>query len=145
MATQTAYQNKLLDPRWQKKRLEILQRDDWTCQCRSDTKSTLHIHHKKYYKNPWDVSPDDLITYCEACHFIMECFIKKTDLTPLKITVRKFEDGSKNISLYCKKDGKYYLSLWEKKENSCGIKELARITETTLINAHNIIQDLKNG
>lgn len=30
------YSQKLLDPRWQRKRLEILQRDDFTCQVCSD-------------------------------------------------------------------------------------------------------------
>ena len=63
------YQEKLKDPRWQKKRLEILDRDEWCCQICGDGESTLHIHHK-YYNNcdPWDCPEDALITLCEDCH-----------------------------------------------------------------------------
>lgn len=42
------YSDKLKDPRWQKKRLEILTRDEWTCQICFDTESTLVVHHQKY-------------------------------------------------------------------------------------------------
>lgn len=64
------YKEKLLDPRWQRKRLEILQRDNFTCQSCGDEKSTLHIHHKRYLRGrePWDVPNDILITLCEFCH-----------------------------------------------------------------------------
>lgn len=57
-------------PRWQQRRLEIFQRDGYTCQqCRA-TEKTLHVHHKIYRKNadPWDYSDTDLITLCEDCH-----------------------------------------------------------------------------
>lgn len=38
------YLEKLKDPRWQKRRLEIFQRDEFTCQVCFDTESTLHVH-----------------------------------------------------------------------------------------------------
>lgn len=66
------YQSKLKDPRWQRKRLEILQRDDFTCQhCYSSTK-TLHVHHRLYLKNkdPWESPAYNLVTLCEDCHNI---------------------------------------------------------------------------
>lgn len=72
MNTKQAYKEKLLDPRWQKKRLEILQRDDFRCAyCKNETK-TLHVHHFFYNKNgnPWDAHNDQLITLCDDCHFI---------------------------------------------------------------------------
>jgi 5-methylcytosine-specific restriction endonuclease McrA len=64
------YSDLLKDPRWQKKRLEILQRDNFTCQLCGDTEATLHIHHKGYIagNDPWDYSNDLLITFCEDCH-----------------------------------------------------------------------------
>ncbi len=70
MATKTTYSQKLLDPRWQKKRLEILQRDNWTCQECGDVENTLHVHHKIYesHLQPWDVSNNILITLCASCH-----------------------------------------------------------------------------
>lgn len=63
------YQEKLKDPRWQKKRLKILERDDWACQKCFDTESTLHIHHRYYKKcEPWEYPDDALVTLCEECH-----------------------------------------------------------------------------
>lgn len=68
------YSNKLKHPKWQKKRLEILQRDQYTCQLCNDTETTLHVHHKSYSygKEPWDYDNENLITYCELCHGLVE-------------------------------------------------------------------------
>ena len=64
------YSEKLKDPRWQKKRLEIFERDDWKCQSCGNTKLTLHVHHKKYLEKaePWEYPDELLITYCKSCH-----------------------------------------------------------------------------
>lgn len=65
----STYQEKLKDPRWQKKRLEILNRDNWTCKCCGDQETTLHVHHRKYSDgDPWDTEDNDLFTLCELCH-----------------------------------------------------------------------------
>jgi len=66
----TPYQKKLLDPRWQKKRLEIFQRDGWRCQSCGDTQSTLHVHHRWYERDcqPWEHDPEALVTLCATCH-----------------------------------------------------------------------------
>lgn len=66
----TSYREKLLDPRWQKKRLEILSRDGFTCQICGDTETTLHVHHK-FYNNgadPWEYPDGALVTVCADCH-----------------------------------------------------------------------------
>ena len=39
------YSQKLRDPKWQKKRLEVLQRDEFCCQLCNDKETELHIHH----------------------------------------------------------------------------------------------------
>lgn len=64
------YSEKLRDPRWQKMRLEILQRDDWACQICFDTKSTLNVHHRYYEagRDPWNYPEPALVTLCEDCH-----------------------------------------------------------------------------
>ena len=62
------YQEKLKDPRWQKKRLEILEKHKWTCCICGDKESTLHVHHLKYNDDPWDVPDDYLIVLCDKCH-----------------------------------------------------------------------------
>lgn len=63
-----SYSQKLKSPKWQRKRLEILQRDDFTCQMCSDTENQLHIHHKNYTGEPYDAPEGDLITLCLHCH-----------------------------------------------------------------------------
>lgn len=64
------YSEKLKDPRWQKKRLEILHRDDFRCVSCTCNHDTLHVHHLCYVPNtpPWGYDNDDLITLCESCH-----------------------------------------------------------------------------
>lgn len=58
------------DPRWQKKRLKVLNRDEFRCQLCWDDKTTLNVHHKYYKKgkNPWEYPMKALITLCEKCH-----------------------------------------------------------------------------
>ncbi len=72
--TKSAYGQKLLDPRWQRLRLEILNRDEWQCQACGDFESTLHVHHIEYKfgRDPWDYSPEELISYCADCHSAAE-------------------------------------------------------------------------
>ena len=64
------YRDKLKDPRWQNKRLEILERDHFRCKWCHDDKKTLHVHHLAYVKDyePWDYPENYLITLCEWCH-----------------------------------------------------------------------------
>jgi len=61
---------KYKDPRWQKKRLEVMQQASFRCEsCESDTK-TLNVHHKSYKKNrnPWEYEEHELECLCEDCH-----------------------------------------------------------------------------
>ena len=64
------YFDKLKDPRWQKKRLKILERDEFTCQLCNSTDKTLNVHHLFYFKNhdPWDYLDTMLLTLCQDCH-----------------------------------------------------------------------------
>ena len=64
-----SYREKLLDPRWQKRRLEVLNDHEWTCQKCCDTGETLHVHHKWYEGiNPWDAPNEALTVLCANCH-----------------------------------------------------------------------------
>ena len=65
-----SYNDKLKDPRWQKKRLVVMQRDNFACKSCYDHESTLHVHHVKYLKSydPWDYPDDYMITLCDECH-----------------------------------------------------------------------------
>lgn len=66
------YEQLLQDPRWQEKRLEVLQRDDFTCRICNRRNTTLHVHHQYYLENtdPWDYDTESavLISVCEPCH-----------------------------------------------------------------------------
>lgn len=64
------YYEKFKDPRWQKKRLEIFERDGFCCQNCFNPNSTLHAHHLFYEegKEPWDYNDSSIITLCEDCH-----------------------------------------------------------------------------
>ena len=69
MGKQT-YAEKLRDPRWQKKRLEVFERDEWTCRGCGECDKTLNVHHRYYLSGiePWEYEIESLITYCNECH-----------------------------------------------------------------------------
>jgi uncharacterized CHY-type Zn-finger protein len=72
----SAYSELLKSPHWQKKRLQILNRDGWKCRlCKADDK-TLHVHHLRYQHGakPWEYENDDLVSLCDGCH---ESFTKE--------------------------------------------------------------------
>lgn len=63
------YADKLKDPRWQRRRLEVFNRDSFTCQDCGNTKESLHVHHLGYTKGePWDTPGCLLRSLCWKCH-----------------------------------------------------------------------------
>lgn len=64
------YAEKLKTPRWQKKRLEIFERDKWRCTKCGAIEKELQIHHLDYIEDiePWDYPADMLTTLCSTCH-----------------------------------------------------------------------------
>jgi len=66
----TTYAEKLKNPRWQKMRLLILNRDKFRCKFCGNKEKTLNVHHIYYKKDcdPWDYPETLLITLCEDCH-----------------------------------------------------------------------------
>lgn len=105
---QTAYYEKLKDPRWQKKRLEIMQRDNFTCQCCGETEKTLNVHHKTYKRgrDPWDYTEKCLVTLCEFCHELekdsMDNAISEISGT-LKLVFLSRDIENLNYALACSK------------------------------------------
>lgn len=70
------YAEKLKDPRWQKRRLHIFNRDKFICVKCGDAKTELQVHHRKYFKEPWDAPDMALETVCNECHGVithLEC------------------------------------------------------------------------
>lgn len=70
----SSYAEKLRDPRWQKKRLEIMKRDGFACKNCGDASKTLNVHHSAYVKGcePWEYDERYLHTVCERCHQLIE-------------------------------------------------------------------------
>lgn len=66
----SSYVEALKSPKWQRKRLEVMQRDNFTCVRCQDTETTLNVHHKEYHRNkkPWEYEAEFLETLCETCH-----------------------------------------------------------------------------
>lgn len=71
---QKAYMAKLRDPRWQKHKNEVLDRDGYTCTwCRAGLEDgrNLQVHHGFYSReleHPWEYPKESLFTLCERCH-----------------------------------------------------------------------------
>lgn len=64
------YIQQLKDPRWQRKRLEMLEGSSWSCDECGCVDRTLHVHHKQYIKGrlAWEYSNYELAVLCEECH-----------------------------------------------------------------------------
>ena len=70
MENKTNYQRKLAHPDWQKKRLEVMQRDKFRCQHCISNEKELHVHHLYYLPNtePHNYPLDAFMTLCYECH-----------------------------------------------------------------------------
>jgi hypothetical protein len=68
-----SYAEKLKDPRWQKKRLEILEQRKWECEVCRNKDRTLDVHHGYYdwRLEPWEYPDGSYWVICEDCHKII--------------------------------------------------------------------------
>jgi len=66
----SAFWEKYKDPRWQRRRLEIMQNVGFCCEGCGSTSKTLNVHHKLYRKGhePWEYNDLELMCLCEECH-----------------------------------------------------------------------------
>lgn len=71
-----SYVQRLRDPRWQRKRLEIMNRDDFRCRLCGESEATLNVHHLWYRReaDPWDYPDTALVTTCGGCHEELHVF-----------------------------------------------------------------------
>jgi RNA polymerase subunit RPABC4/transcription elongation factor Spt4 len=109
------YAEKLQDPRWQKKRTQVLNRDNFTCKLCGDTKETLDVHHHLYEKgkDPWEYSDDVLDTYCRKCHKLVEHIKKETpSVSVVKTFYRKSTDESFYVFVICMEKSKPLLVVY---------------------------------
>lgn len=64
------YWELLRDTRWQRKRLEVMERAGWACEDCGDKDTTFNVHHTHYVKGrkPWEYEDHELKCLCENCH-----------------------------------------------------------------------------
>ena len=91
MSEKITYSKKLTNPKWQRRRSKILERDDFQCQICGDIERTLHVHHMYYIPKlePWEYPGNALITLCEWHH--LEIHTEK-DLLNIKTDKLEYED-----------------------------------------------------
>ncbi len=65
-----AYDELLRDPRWQKKRLDVMADAGWKCELCTDPNEELNVHHDSYVADrmPWDYPRSELKCLCRTCH-----------------------------------------------------------------------------
>lgn len=64
-----SYLEQLRDPRWQRKRLQVLDAAGWRCIRCAATQRTLHVHHREYRNVAvWEYELSELEALCDACH-----------------------------------------------------------------------------
>jgi hypothetical protein len=127
-----SYKDELKSPEWQKKRLEILQRDKWKCRLCDCDVEMLIVHHLCYAeRGDWRGVPDKfMITVCESCNQEIHGFIKaptpyrpkcgkpfETEKTPMRAKI-----ASMNLHEF----------LSDSKPEGEGLNELAKRLESWL-------------
>lgn len=110
------YSEKLKDPRWQKKRLQILKRDRFKCRYCGDKQTELQIHHLKYSGEPWEADNENLITTCKHCHNlltfldfkILKVKKDKAGIDDYKFVILgEFLDGTTGVIFSCYMNNKF--------------------------------------
>ena len=111
------YSEKLKSPKWQKKRLEILQRDNFKCVLCGDTETELHVNHKKYTGEPHEAPNEDLETLCKYCHFLhhwivegeLESVIKQIDDNCYAFAFKLKSHEDTHLVTFCERQVQNYI------------------------------------
>lgn len=114
---QNDYSKKLQDPRWQRKRLEVMQAAGWKCVICGDKDEELNVHHPAYqpHHEPWEYS--NLHCVCKTCHTIYhlpkeKLIIHARHLITERIFVtheQQFLSGLNNLIISVAKYGRKYV------------------------------------
>lgn len=99
---QSDYQTKLKSPHWQKKRLQVLNRDKWKCKLCKDEETTLHVHHLEYQpkKEPWEYPMSNFVTLCEHCHREVELLKDENHFDEILIDKIDWKTGEVTMFIY---------------------------------------------
>ena len=101
-----SYSEQIKSPKWQKKRLEILQLHNFKCEECNSTERQLHVHHSRYIKNrkAWEYDNDIFQVLCSICHnkkHTVKCEIPEFLITTIELLneIDKFHIESLNFIL----------------------------------------------
>lgn len=106
------YAEKLKSPKWQRKRLKIYERDNFTCKLCGDTETTLNVHHLKYSANPIETPDYDLITLCQHCHKFVEDMKLKEIGMPILLSKEKHPEYDMQAFIATFPSNKIYLIVY---------------------------------
>jgi hypothetical protein len=97
------YSRKLQNPKWQKKRLEIMQRDKFKCIICGCNDKELHVHHRWYQfgKEIWDYPDTCFETLCFECHEYIEMNIKDST-SDIQLMLRRTWLNQDDYNVICR-------------------------------------------
>ena len=136
------YSELLKDPRWQKKRLEVFNRDNFTCRYCGNDKDTLNVHHLEYRGYPWEVPLDKLITSCQKCHKLAELI--KDDERELK-KVLHYDIAYVCIVFYNRGMNHYIRCYWSDDPDCHGFGEVQYFGPGLIDFISKALEDFNNG
>ncbi len=125
------YGEKLKSPKWQKRRLQVMGRDKFKCLLCGDYESELHVHHTKYFNEPWNVPTAFLKTVCHQCHWAVEMAKKYDADFPLK-SVKRINENCIVVLLY--KNASLFIDVTEKKVIMWCFNDLIHEVHNSLVN-----------
>lgn len=146
------YLEKLRDPRWQRKRLEVMQRARFACERCDAADSTLNVHHKLYRKNanPWDYADEELECLCEQCHEerhhqrqrLDEAIVRLSEVGFDAELLAGFADG---MWALCRPDMKDVVLSVTSCEYATGLAAAMREETTSNITENDVVTQAKDG
>jgi hypothetical protein len=136
-----SYSELLKDPKWQEKRLRIMDRDHFRCRICNTNEVTLNVHHKKYIKGkaPWEYSDADLLAVCEDCHLLIRIFTP-FDICSCSIPVKSVNEYF--TIYYILVQGIVYYEIWIVQRVGSSFTVIDSLPATLF---NNIMKEYKNG
>lgn len=88
-----SYFEKLEDPRWQKIKSRVQERDHFICQYCGDDETSIHVHHMAYGKGePWEIDINLLQCLCKVCHKKITSFQKILKEENITVSLEHWEN-----------------------------------------------------
>jgi len=87
-----AYTDDLKDGRWQRKRLEIFERDKFEClKCHEPHQISVHHLYYEKGKKPWEYDNESLVTLCDKCHKEAQELLKAAGIIAFKAYMQNID------------------------------------------------------